>query len=65
MSNLTLIIPAKKEAESLPIFLKELESYKFNKMIVLQEEDIETIEAIKNFKDIKRIFKKIEDMAVH
>ena len=58
MSNLTLIIPAKKEAESLPIFLKELESYKFNKLIVLQEEDIETIEAIKSFKDIKTYIQK-------
>ena len=58
MSNLTLIIPAKKEAESLPIFLKELESYKFNKLIVLQEEDLETIEAIKSFKDIKTYIQK-------
>ena len=49
MSNLTLIIPAKKEAESLPIFLKELENYDYDKMIVLQSEDIETIEAIKKF----------------
>ena len=53
MSNLTLIIPAKKEAESLPIFLKELENYKFNKVIILQSEDSETVEAIKNFKDVK------------
>ena len=42
MTNLTLIIPTKKEAESLPTFLKELENYNFNKLIVLQEEDIET-----------------------
>ena len=40
MNNLTLIIPTKKEAESLPTFLKELEGYNFNKLIVLQEEDI-------------------------
>ena len=53
MSNLTLIIPAKKEAESLPIFLKELENYDYDKMIVLQSEDIETIEAIKKFKNVK------------
>ena len=46
MTNLTLIIPTKKEAESLPTFLKELEDYNFNKLIVLQEEDIETQKAI-------------------
>ena len=37
MSELTLLIPANKEAESLPVFLKELEKYDFRKMIVLQE----------------------------
>jgi len=58
MSNLTLIIPAKKEAESLPVFLKELENYNYNKMIVLQSEDIETIEAIKEFKNVKTYVQK-------
>ena len=53
MSELTLLIPANKEAESLPLFLKELEKYDFKKMIVLQEEDKETIDSIVNFKDIK------------
>ena len=50
MNNLTLIIPAKKEAESLPIFINELKNYDCKKIIVLQENDIETIEAIKEFK---------------
>ena len=58
MSNLTLIIPAKKEAESLPIFLKELENYDYDKIIVLQSEDIETIEAIKEFKNVKTYVQK-------
>ena len=58
MSNLTLIIPAKKEAESLPVFLKELENYNFDKMIVLQSEDIETIEAIKEFKNVRTYVQK-------
>ena len=40
MNDLTLIIPAKREAESLPIFLKEIENYEFEKLIVLQKEDI-------------------------
>ncbi len=53
MNNLTLIIPTKKEAESLPIFLKELENYDVEKFIILQKEDLETKEAIKNIKKIK------------
>ena len=39
MSELTLLIPANKEAESLPIFLKELEIYNYKKLVVLQSED--------------------------
>ena len=47
MTELTLIIPAKKEAESLPIFLKELENLNYKKMIVLQKEDHETKNSLK------------------
>ncbi len=53
MKKLTLLIPANKEAESLPFFLKELGDYNFNKLVVLQSEDVETIESISDFKDIK------------
>ena len=53
MSDLTLIIPAKKEAESLPIFLKEIERFKYKKLIVLQKEDLETKKAIENIKNIE------------
>ena len=53
MNNLTLLIPANREAESLPLFLKELEIYSYEKIIVLQEEDKETIDSISNFKDVK------------
>ena len=53
MTKLTLLIPANKEAESLPIFLKELEKYKYRKLVVLQSEDKETIESISDFHDIK------------
>ena len=42
MQNLTLIIPTKKEAESLPTFLKEIENYNCKKLIVLEKEDIES-----------------------
>ena len=53
MSELTLLIPANKEVESLPLFLKELKKYDFKKIIVLQEEDKETINSVADFKDIK------------
>ena len=53
MNDLTLIIPAKKEAESLPIFLKEIEKYECKKLIVLQKEDLETKKSIENIKNIE------------
>ena len=46
MNNLTLIIPAKFESESLPKVLKELELYKCEKLIVLDEKDTKTISSI-------------------
>ena len=53
MNDLTLIIPAKREAESLPIFLKEIENYECKKLIVLQKEDIETKKSIENIHNIE------------
>ena len=58
MSNLTLLIPANKEAESLPIFLKELKNFDYNILVVLQEEDKETIDAIRNFEKKEVLTKK-------
>tara|TARA_B100001057_G_scaffold79517_1_gene74678 strand:+ start:998 stop:1669 length:672 start_codon:yes stop_codon:yes gene_type:complete len=49
MKNLTLVIPAKREKESLPDVLEELKKYEFKILVVLEENDIETIEAIKKF----------------
>ena len=49
MNNLTLLIPAKNEKESLPIVLDELKDYNLKTLIVLEEEDKETIESIKNY----------------
>ena len=46
MNNLTLIIPAKFESESLPKVLKELELYKCEKLIVLDKKDTKTISSI-------------------
>ena len=53
MNDLTLIIPAKREAESLPIFLKEIENFKCKKLIVLQKEDTETKKSIENIENIE------------
>ena len=45
MHNLTLVIPAKNEKESLPIVLDELKDYDLKVIIVLEENDKETIES--------------------
>ena len=49
MENLTLVIPAKNEKESLPIVLEELKKYELQTIIVLEKTDTQTINAIKNF----------------
>jgi glycosyltransferase involved in cell wall biosynthesis len=49
MKNLTLIIPAKNEEESLPQVLNEIKNYSCNKIVILEKSDIKTIESIKNF----------------
>ena len=53
MNNLTLVIPTKKESESLPKFLNELKIFNCKKMVVLQTNDNETIESIKDFDEIE------------
>ena len=50
MENITLIIPAKHESESLPVVLEELKKFNFQVKIVLEKNDIKTINAIKNNK---------------
>ena len=57
MNELTLIIPAKKEAESLPIILDELKKYDHKIDIILHASDIETIHAIKNY-DVNIVYQK-------
>ena len=57
MKNITLVIPAKKEKESLPSVLEELKIYELNILVVLEENDIETIGAIKKF-DCEILFQK-------
>ena len=49
MENLTLIIPAKSEKESLPNVLDELKKYNLNIIVVLEKEDLDTINSIKEY----------------
>jgi len=50
MISLTLVIPAKYEKNSLPVVLKELENLELNKIVVIPSYDLDTKEAIKDFK---------------
>ncbi len=58
MEDLTLVIPAKFESESLPIFYKEIAGLNCQKIVVLEETDEKTIKEIENFIDIKIVFQK-------
>ena len=49
MRNLTLIIPAKNESDSLPAVLNEIKDYECKIIIIVEPNDIKTIEACKNF----------------
>ena len=49
MDNLTLVIPAKNEKESLPHVLNELKKYDVKILVVLEHTDFETIGSIKNY----------------
>ena len=49
MSDLTLIIPAKNEKESLPKVLDELKRFGFKTNIILESSDKLTIDAIKSY----------------
>ena len=51
-NDLTLLIPAKNEKESLPFVIKEIEKLKLNFrfLFVVERQDIETINVIKKFK---------------
>lgn len=49
MKNLTLVIPAKQESDSLPKVLEEIKDYDCKVIVVLESTDTETIEATKNY----------------
>jgi len=57
MHNITLIIPAKNESESLPSVLNELKQYPYKIDIILHSTDSETIGSIKNY-DVNIIYQK-------
>ena len=58
MQDLTLVIPAKYESESLPIFLNEIKELSCQKIVVLDESDNETINSIKHFEKIEILYQK-------
>ena len=55
MNNLTLLIPAKNESESLPKVLEEIKNLNCKKKIILKKDDTLTINSIKNF-DVDLIY---------
>ncbi|XOJ73462.1 glycosyltransferase family 2 protein [Candidatus Pelagibacter sp. Uisw_114] len=55
MNELTLLIPAKNEAESLPIVLDELKKYNYKINIILHITDLDTIKAIREY-DVNIIY---------
>lgn len=57
MKNLTLVIPAKREEGSLPLVLNEIKNFNCTIIVVLEERDLLTIEAIKDL-ECKLIFQK-------
>ena len=56
MQDLTLVIPAKYESESLPIFLNEIIDLDCKKLIVLEADDAKTINSINDFDEIELLF---------
>ena len=57
MNDLTLVIPAKYESESLPKVLNELKQFKVKILVVLEKSDVKTINSIKKF-NCKILFQK-------
>ncbi len=49
MKNLTLIIPAKAEADSLPKVLEEIKNFDCSVIVVLEPSDTDTIKATQNY----------------
>ena len=60
MKNLTLIIPAKNEAKSLPAFINELKKYDCDILVVASKGDYDTSKSINETDRIKIIFQEGE-----
>jgi len=58
MNDITLIIPAKNESESLPKVLDELKKYNFKINIILHSTDKLTINSIKKYNEVNIIYQK-------
>ena len=58
MKDLTLIIPAKNESESLPRFLNELKNLNSKILVILQKEDLSTQNSIKNLNNVEMLIQK-------
>ena len=56
MNDLTLVIPAKKESETLPLVLESLKKLKIKTIISLKNDDLDTINSIIKNKYIKVYF---------
>ena len=52
MEDLTIIIPAKNESESLGKVIKEIESFKLKYLVVVSKDDLSTIDTIGNKQNI-------------
>lgn len=50
-NEITLLIPAKNEKESISYVLKELKKYKFKIFVILEKSDVDTLKEVKKFKN--------------
>ncbi len=51
MIDITLVIPAKNESESLPAVLEELSKFNVKKIVVMSENDLDTFNSIKKYNE--------------
>ena len=63
MKDITLVIPAKSESDSLPKVLNELKKFSVKKIIVIPKNDILTFKSAKKY-NCKIIFQKKMDTVV-
>ena len=56
MNDLTLVIPAKNESETLPLVLESLKKLELKIIISLKKDDIDTINSIEKNENIKIFF---------